>query len=325
MVDLQSILNMKARFLLICMLFIGIARLCAGPSFAYILQADKFAKDKKECISKINSSGRDVVILDYSFNGSKDGMWLPQELAAMKQGSPQRKIIAYISIGEAENYRPYWNKEWLKAKPPAFLLDENPKWKGNYRVRYWNKRWQAIVFNYLDTIIRQGFDGVYLDIVDGYEYFEKGKDNCINPDTSRTYRVDMKRFVAGIIKHVKGSSPRFLVFQQNALALLSDSKYLELLDGIGAEDIFTDGSKMHMDRDAKDNLNYLKKVQGRGLPIMVVDYAKHPYIQSLVRENAARNSLDVLFTNKELSKIGTFVTSDDAKNEKPKKQAASSR
>ena len=311
--------------MLICMLFIGIAQLCAGPSFAYILQTDKFAKDKNECISKINSCGRDVVILDYSFNGAKDGMWLPQELAAMKQGNPQRKVIAYISIGEAENYRPYWNKEWLKAKPPTFLLDENPEWKGNYRVRYWNKRWQTIVFNYLDTIIRQGFDGVYLDIVDGYEFFEKGKDNCINPDTSRTYRTDMKRFVAGIVKHVKSSSPRLLVFQQNALALLSDNKYLELLDGIGAEDIFTDGSKIHREREAKENINYLKKVQGRGLPIMIVEYVRHPYLQNLVRENAARNSLDVLFTNKELSKLGTFVMIDDAKNEKPKKQAVPSR
>ena len=303
--------------MLICMLFIGIAQLCAGPSFAYILQTDKFAKDKNECISKINSCGRDVVILDYSFNGAKDGMWLPQELAAMKQGNPQRKVIAYISIGEAENYRPYWNKEWLKAKPPTFLLDENPEWKGNYRVRYWNKRWQTIVFNYLDTIIRQGFDGVYLDIVDGYEFFEKGQDMCINRETQRSYREDMKRFVANIARHAKRTSPRFLIFQQNALALLVDYAYLRLLDGVGAEDVFTDGTKFNSDRDMRESLRYLKKAQATGLKIMIVDYAKQAILQELIIKNASANRLDFLMTDRELTKLGTFVmineSSQDAK------------
>ena len=196
--------------MLLCLFFIGVAGLCAGPSFAYILQAEKFAKNKADFIKKINESGRDFVIIDYSFDGSEKGLWQSKELAAMKKSDKRRKILAYLSIGEAESYRPYWRADWLKGKRPEFLLDENPEWKGNYRVRYWNKRWQEIVMKYLDTIIQQGFDGVYLDIVDGYEYFENGKDMCVNRETQRPYREDMKRFVATLVRHSKRTAPRFL-------------------------------------------------------------------------------------------------------------------
>ena len=62
----------------------------AGPSFAYILQAEKFAKSKEAFIRKINESGRQLVVIDYSFDGSKEGMWRPQEIAAMKKSDGNR-------------------------------------------------------------------------------------------------------------------------------------------------------------------------------------------------------------------------------------------
>jgi cysteinyl-tRNA synthetase len=38
------------------------------------------------------------------------------------------------------------------------------------------KEWQDIIFGdadgYLDRIMNAGFDGVYLDIIDAFEYFE---------------------------------------------------------------------------------------------------------------------------------------------------------
>jgi cysteinyl-tRNA synthetase len=44
-------------------------------------------------------------------------------------------------------------------------------------VRYWDKTWQNIIYGnndtYLKKIIDAGFDGVYLDVVDAFEYFEE--------------------------------------------------------------------------------------------------------------------------------------------------------
>ena len=80
-----------------------------------------------------------------------------------------------MSIGEAEDYRWYWQNSWNK-NPPAFMCPENPEWKGNYKVKYWYLSWQEIICgtdSYLSKILLAGFDGVYLDIIDAFEYFEE--------------------------------------------------------------------------------------------------------------------------------------------------------
>ena len=51
--------------------------------------------------------------------------------------------------------------------------------EGNYtlRRRYWHPDWKKIIYGnsdaYLDRIVAAGFDGVYLDKIDVFEYFEK--------------------------------------------------------------------------------------------------------------------------------------------------------
>lgn len=78
--------------------------------------------------------------------------------------------------GEAENYRYYWDGGWKTGKP-SWLTEENPHWKGNYVVKYWDPDWQKIITgndgSYQKKILDAGFDGVYLDIIDAFEYFEK--------------------------------------------------------------------------------------------------------------------------------------------------------
>ena len=290
-----------------CLLLLLATMLEAGPSFAYILQAEKFAKSKEAFGKKINESDRQFVVIDYTFDGGKDGIWQPKEIAAMKKSDGNRRIVTYLSIGEAEDYRPYWKKEW-KEKRPGFLVSENHEWKGNFRVRFWRKDWQAIIFSYLETIINQGFDGVYLDIVDGYEFFEKGKDNCLNPETKQTYRQDMKSFVTDIVKRAKQHSGRFMVIQQNAQALFEDNDYMKLLDGIGAEDVFTNGKRPQKEREINETLGYLKKAQAKGLTVLLVDYPKDAKLQQFVRTQAAKCGWDVLITNRELTKLGQFFS-----------------
>ena len=87
-----------------------------------------------------------------------------------------RLIVCYMSIGEAEDYRYYWQTDW-RVGNPSWLDNEDPNWRGNYYVRYWDVNWQNIVFgndnSYLKKIVDAGFDGVYLDLVDAYEYYEE--------------------------------------------------------------------------------------------------------------------------------------------------------
>jgi len=97
------------------------------------------------------------------------------EALKIKENGGTRLVISYMSIGEAEDYRYYWNDSWNNNKP-EWLDRENPDWEGNYKVRYWVKEWQNIIYgnesSYIYKIIMAGFDGIYLDIIDAFEYFE---------------------------------------------------------------------------------------------------------------------------------------------------------
>ena len=79
-------------------------------------------------------------------------------------------VLAYMSIGEAEDYREYYPNMNKKL-----ILELNEEWAGNYTVKYWESEWEKIILKYLDKILAQGFNGVYLDIVDGFHRFDDKK------------------------------------------------------------------------------------------------------------------------------------------------------
>jgi cysteinyl-tRNA synthetase, unknown class len=55
----------------------------------------------------------DLVIMDYSRDGSDEEKFTADEISALKD-SPggQKRVLSYMSIGEAENYRWYWQRSW---------------------------------------------------------------------------------------------------------------------------------------------------------------------------------------------------------------------
>ena len=142
-------------------------------NFLYLLNPEHYA-DKEDYLGSLNQTDYDVIIVDLFF---EDEELSSSDIASMKvkQNGGQRLVIAYMSIGEAEDYRFYWQNSW-KVGEPGFLEKENRQWRGNYKVKYWDPDWQAMILGgehaYLDKILAAGFDGVYLDIIDAFEYFE---------------------------------------------------------------------------------------------------------------------------------------------------------
>ena len=116
--------------------------------------------------SEIARMSDDLIVVDYA---GDNGPFSPAQVERMrrKPDGSRRLVIAYLSIGEAENYRFYWNRAWLQ-QPPEWLGKENPSWHGNYAVRFWDPSWQDIVFDYAGRIVAAGFDGVYLDKIDSF-------------------------------------------------------------------------------------------------------------------------------------------------------------
>lgn len=87
-----------------------------------------------------------------------DALFSASEVAQLKvkENGGQRLVISYMSIGEAEDYRYYWNNTWAVGDP-SWIEDENPDWEGNYKVVYWDPAWQAIIFGNDDSYLKKSW------------------------------------------------------------------------------------------------------------------------------------------------------------------------
>lgn len=151
-----------------------ITSLNQAKNFLYLINPDNFTS-KSAFINAVTATNYDAVIMDLFLN---DEAFTAEEVNQLrnKANGGKRLVICYMSIGEAENYRYYWQDSWNAAKP-NWIAAENPDWPGNYKVKYWNDEWQGLIYksnnSYLNKITTAGFNGVYLDIIDAFEYFEQ--------------------------------------------------------------------------------------------------------------------------------------------------------
>ncbi len=151
----------------------NVTSLREAKNFLYLINPGSFP-NKDTFLDAVRETNYDIIVIDLFYENTALTV---SEVASLKTKADggSRLIIAYMSIGEAEDYRYYWQREW-EIDPPLWLAGENPEWSTNYKVQYWNKDWQNIIYgkdnSYLKKILVVGFDGVYLDIIDAFEYFE---------------------------------------------------------------------------------------------------------------------------------------------------------
>lgn len=292
-------------------------------SMAYVLQADKLDSSRDEAVKKLAACGRDLVVIDCAYNTDEGGRWTAEEIESIRKGKSGRKVVAYISVGEAEDYRPYWRKQWDLNKDgqpdkgaPPFLNVLNPDWEGNYKVRYWHKSWQNIILKSVDKIREQGFDGIYLDIVDAFEFYEydakneKWVDKRKNPATGNTYRQDMVAWVSKIAQHARKTNPHFLMIPQNAAQLLAEPEYVKFIDAIGIEDLFTNGNKKQKQDHLSSMIGFLKNIQKVDKPVFLIEYGNKKEVRKYSGKNAKSNEMILLLTNRKLSILGIAENED---------------
>jgi cysteinyl-tRNA synthetase len=160
---------------------LDITSLTDAKNFLYLLDPSVNYATKNDFITAIDATNYDIFIIDlfYYDDLGNETQLDAEDIAGLQTkpdaGENDRLVICYMSIGEAEDYRYYWEGGWEPGSPD-WIVEENPDWEGNYKVQYWDPEWQAIIYgdvdSYLQKIIDSGFDGVYLDIIDAFEYFE---------------------------------------------------------------------------------------------------------------------------------------------------------
>ena len=143
-------------------------------NFLYLINPENYLT-KSDFINAVTATNYDLLIMDLFFHDETEFTATEITQLKSKANGGKRLVISYMSIGEAENYRYYWQTSW-NSNRPSWMDEENPDWAGNYKVKYWNQEWQEIIYgnndSYLKKILNAHFDGVYLDIIDAFEYYE---------------------------------------------------------------------------------------------------------------------------------------------------------
>jgi cysteinyl-tRNA synthetase, unknown class len=238
---------------------------------------------------KIAGCGRDLVVIDHS---NDDRPFSPAEVTAMRQrpDGSCRLVLAYMSIGEAESYRFYWDKSWQRQRP-SWLGKENPDWDENYAVKFWDPNWQQIIFDYADRIVAAGFDGIYLDKVDAFE--------------DMGHKDAMVDFVASIAARVKAQRAGLLVVSQNGQELISNAKFRNAIDAFAREDLFygedEDGERNEAE-SIRDSLKVLKRFAADGKPVFVVEYPRTDEQARSVQREIAEQGFIGLVARRDLDK-----------------------
>ncbi|CAM3075960.1 endo alpha-1,4 polygalactosaminidase [Streptobacillus ratti] len=141
-----------------------------AKNFLCLLNPENF-KNLEEYMKALKNTDFDILLIEPSINGKFFSKNQIENLKKKSSGN-RRLVIAYFSIGEAEDYRYYWEKSW-NDKYPDWIVEENKDWSGNYIVKYWNNEWKKIIKNYQKKLDEIGVDGYLLDTVDTFYYFEE--------------------------------------------------------------------------------------------------------------------------------------------------------
>ena len=152
----------------------NITSLDSAKNFLYLINTQNF-RSKKALLDTLKKTNFDVLVLDAYYEDSSMPLTVADVNALKtKANGGRRLVLSYMAIGQAEDYRWYWNPQWT-TNPPAWLVPaEDPDWEGNYNIRFWMPEWKQIIYgndqSYTKRLLNAGFDGAYLDLYD-YEYW----------------------------------------------------------------------------------------------------------------------------------------------------------
>ncbi len=143
-------------------------------NFLYLLDSSRFER-QEDFVLTLNGTNFDAVVTDVFHRGREPFTKRSVRGMQFKKLGARRLVFAYMNIGEADSFRYYWKSNWREGAP-SFLASPKAGSPDTHYVQYWNPAWQKLITgdanSYLYGIFAQGFDGVVIDGVEAYRYFE---------------------------------------------------------------------------------------------------------------------------------------------------------
>ena len=286
--------------------------------------------DEQVAVDELANTEYDMLVVEPGHNFTQvpyDTPYLVSKLIKKPNGD-NRLLLAYIDIGQAEDYRTYWASNWVaptstSTGTPNFLVTIDPDgWSGNYPVAYWNNQWQDLWIGnggIIEQIVNYGFTGVYLDWVEAYDdpkVREKAAQDGVNPE------IEMIKFIEKIKLKGEGLNSNFLVIAQNAPYLLDadPTYYKSVIDAIATEDTWyygegdatwdsdkagdlSGGDRQKDDYSTKNRIKQNKKYLDLGIPVFTIDYCISESKAKKVYRTSRKNGFIPLVSRVSLSNV----------------------
>jgi cysteinyl-tRNA synthetase, unknown class len=219
------------------------------------------------------------------------------QVAIMKGGSVPSTLLGYFSIGEAENYRPYWS-----SLPSSALGPVDPNWPGDYQVAYWTTAWKAVSTNYIDQMNSLGYQGAYFDVVDVCET-AWAKSHAPNGDAKGA----MTTLIESLSAYAHAKAPGFKIWINSSGAedLLTNQAFVNSIDGAFEEELFyKDSGSPQSSADVSYNLNLLNNLVTAGKDVIAIEYVTGSATVKDVQAKAAAAGIGSYVANPDLELNG---------------------
>jgi|GEM_PF-2441398 len=232
-------------------------------------------------VAELSSSPAALLVIDPDFYSA-------EEIKSVKQS--RKIVLAYISIGEAENYRSYFPK--IKGK--SYLGSENPSWKGNFMVEYSHPEWKRILCEYSQKIIEKGFDGLLFDVVDSWE----------NHGTNSQTRSSMTGLIVSLAEFLRAKNPALILLLQNSDRLFENPKVMQLFNGLTQESLFYSWRAEHLSwHQQRDKIARLRNLRQQGKFIGLLEYTRIKSNITKCKTEAFSYGFIPYFSEKELDRL----------------------
>jgi cysteinyl-tRNA synthetase len=140
-------------------------------------------------------------------------------------------VLAYLSLGQAEVSRDYWQPEWMVGQPD-FLMTMDPRYNQGFIVKFWTPEWQDILLNYTNTHIAPfGYTGILMDYMGEYKNFV---------DERPSAAQDMVDFGVKVANLFRSRNPQehAIVVTQDSAELYRFPEYRDMIDGVSVEEAY---------------------------------------------------------------------------------------
>jgi uncharacterized protein (TIGR01370 family) len=192
-------------------------------------------------------------------------LFTSSQVSTMESGGGT--VLGYFSIGEAENYRPYFS-----SLPSSILGPQDPSFAGDFQVAYWTDTWKTVSENYIQTMLDQGYQGCFLDVVDECD---TAWAQANAPGGAAGAKAAMVSLIEDLAAYAHAQNPNFKVWINisGSEELASNPALVSTIDGAYEEELFyQDNGSPQSKADVDFNLNLLDNITAAGKPVVAVEY-----------------------------------------------------